>query len=192
MPIDYGRFAVPPGAARPGSFRALAWLALAPLVLVAKSEVRGAPIGVAASRLHARTAMLLARITDRDVDAGIFASWSRISRLLAFLWGPSDDLSFHELDAAATAVGVNLEDPKNVANVVTVDRVRHRAAQLRAPQLYDGSGASGAAGVALRIFGGLASAPDPDRALPFGATFKVIASGASLIEVNGTWAVTAP
>lgn len=36
------------------------------------------------------------------------------------------------------------------------------------------------------------SAPDPDRALPFGATFKVVASGASLIEVNGTWAVTAP
>ena len=38
----------------------------------------------------------------------------------------------------------------------------------------------------------ISSAPDPERALPFGATFKVIASSASLIEVNGTWAVTAP
>lgn len=158
VPIDYGRFVVPPGAARPGSFRALAWLASAPLGLVARSEVRGAVLGVAGSRLHARTAMVLARVTDRDVDAGIFASWSRISRLLSFVWGPSDDLSFRELDEAATAVGVNLEDPKSVANVISVDRLRRRAASLRTPRVYDGTGSPGQAGVSLRIFGGHAPA----------------------------------
>lgn len=158
VPIDYGRFVVPAGAARPGSFRALAWLASAPLVLVARSEVPGGVLGVAASRLHARTAMVFTRLTDRDVDAGISASWSRITRLLAFVWGPSDDLTFLELDAAASALGVNLEDPKHVANVVTVDRVRHRAAKARAPQLYDGAAAPGAAGVSVRMFGGHAPA----------------------------------
>lgn len=158
VPIDYGRFLVPAGAARPGSFRALAWLATAPLVLAARSEVRGGVIGVAGSRLHARTAMILTRITDRDVDAGIHASWSRISRLLSFVWGPSDDLSFRELDEAASAIGLNLEDPKHVANVITVDRLRRRAAGVRAPQLYDGAGAPGPAGVSVRIFGGHAPA----------------------------------
>ena len=158
VPIDYGRFVVPAGAARPGSFRALAWLASAPLVLVARSEVRGAALGVAGSRLHARAAMLLARVTDRDVDAGIFASWSRIARLLTFLWGPSDDLSFRELDEAATAIGVNLEDPKSVANVISVDRLRRRAASVRTPRVYDGTGSPGPAGVSLRIFGGHAPA----------------------------------
>ena len=158
VPIDYGRFVVPPGAARPGSFRALAWLGSAPLGLVARSEVGGAVLGVARSRLHTRTAMLLARVTDRDVDAAIFASWSRISRLLTFVWGPSDDLSFRELDDAATAVGVNLEDPKSVANVISVDRLRRRAAAVRTPLIYDGTGSPGAAGVSLRIFGGHAPA----------------------------------
>ena len=158
IPIDYGRFVVPTGAGRPGSFRALAWLASAPLVLVARSEVRGGVIGVAGARLHARTAMVLARVTDRDVDAVVHASWSRISRLLSFVWGPSDDLSFRELDEAATAVGVNIEDPKHVANVVTVDRIRSRAARGRAPQLYDGAAAPASAGVSLRLFGGHAPA----------------------------------
>ena len=62
---------------------------------------------------------------------GIHASWSRISRLLSFVWGPSDDPRRRELDELASAIGVHLEDPKHVANVVTVDWLRHRAARGR-------------------------------------------------------------
>lgn len=153
-PIDYGRFAVPRGAGRPGSFRALAWLATAPLLLVAQSEAPGAVVGVGVSRLHARAAMLLARVAERDFDPAIHASWSRISRLLAFVWGPSDDLAPGELAELATALNVTLEDPKHVANVVTVDRLRHRAARGREPLLFDGAGAPGRAGIGMRLFGG--------------------------------------
>jgi hypothetical protein len=158
-PIDYGRFAVPRGAGRPGSFRALAWLAAAPLLLVAQSETPGAVVGVGASRLHARAAMLLARVSERDFDPAIHASWSRISRLLAFVWGPSDDLAPGEIVELATALNVTVEDPKHVANVVTVDRLRHRAARGREPLLFDGTGAPGRAGIGMRLFGGHAS-PD--------------------------------
>jgi hypothetical protein len=153
-PIDYGRFAVPRGAGRPGSFRALAWLATAPLLLVAQSEAPGAVVGVGASRLHARAAMLLARVSERDFDPAIHASWSRISRLLAFVWGPPDDLAPGELAELAAALNVTLEDPKHVANVVTVDRLRHRAARGREPLLFDGAGAPGRAGIGMRLFGG--------------------------------------
>lgn len=155
-PIDYGRFVVPHGAGRPGSFRALAWLATAPLLLVAQSEAPGAVVGVGASRLHARAAMLLARVSERDFDPAVHASWSRISRLLAFVWGPSDDLAPGELAELATALNVTLEDPKHVANVVTVDRLRHRAARGREALLFDGAGAPGRAGIGMRLFGGRA------------------------------------
>jgi hypothetical protein len=153
-PIDYGRFAVPRSSGRPGSYRALAWLAAAPLLLVAQSEVPGAVVGVGASRLYARAAMLLARVSERDFDPAVHASWSRISRLLAFVWGASDDLSPSELAELATALNVTLDDPKHVANVVTVDRLRHRAARGREPLLFDGAGAPGRAGIGMRLFGG--------------------------------------
>ena len=155
-PIDYGRFAVPRGAGRPGAFRALAWLATAPLLFVAQSEVPGAVVGVATSRLHARTAMLLARVAERDFDPAIHGSWSRISRLLAFVWGPSDDLAPGEVAELATSLNVTLDDPKYIANVVTVDRLRHRAARGREPLVFDGAGAPGRAGIGMRLFGGYA------------------------------------
>jgi len=158
-PIDYGRFAVPRGAGRPGSFRALAWLATAPLLFVAQSEAPGAVVGVATSRLHARTAMLLARVAERDFGPAIHGSWSRISRLLAFVWGPSDDLAPPELAELATSLNVTLDDPKHIANVVSVDRLRHRAARGREPLLFDGAGAPGRAGIGMRLFGACA-APD--------------------------------
>lgn len=173
-PVDYGRFAVPSGAGRPGSFRALAWLGSAPLLLSAQSEVAGAAVGVGTSRLHARTAMLLARVADRELDPALHASWSRITRLLGFLWGPADDLALAELADLASSLGFTLEDPKNVANVITVDRLRHRAARGRQALLFDGTGAPGRAGIGVRLFGGhasadvvaLASLTDPARPLP--------------------------
>jgi hypothetical protein len=153
-PIDYARFVVPSAAGRPGAFLALAWLASAPLLLAAQSEVAGAAVGVATSRLHARAAMLLARVSTREVDAGVYDAWSRIARLLTFVWGPPDDLSPPELAALASALGVTLEDPKSIADVVTVDRLRHRAARGRQPLVFDGAGAPGRAGIGMRLFGG--------------------------------------
>lgn len=157
-PLDYARFAVPAGAAHPGSFRALTWLAMAPLLFVARNEAPGAVVDVATARLHTRAAMLLARLSLREVDPAIHALWSRITRVLTFVWGPSDDLSAPELTEIAASIGVALEDPKHVANVVTVDRLRRRAAQGRHPLVFDGAGAPGRVGTALRILGGHAGA----------------------------------
>jgi hypothetical protein len=74
-PIDYARFAVPPGAAHPGSYRALSWLASAPLLFVAQSEMRDAAVGVATlayARRHGAGAAHAARRRPGDpcaVDA---------------------------------------------------------------------------------------------------------------------------
>ena len=157
--IDYGRFGAPAGAAHPGAYRALAWLADAPLMFVAASEARGATAGVGTARLATRAAMVLSRLMLREVDPVTHALWTRIRRVLTFVWGPSDDLSGPELAELATTIGVAIEDPKQISNVVTVDRLRKRAAQGRAALLFDGSGAPGRPGTALRVFGGHA-APD--------------------------------
>ncbi|HSO36078.1 MAG TPA: DUF3160 domain-containing protein [Labilithrix sp.] len=175
-PIDYGRFVVPAAAARPGSYRALAWLASAPLLFVAESEDRGAAVGVATSRLHTRAAMVLSRLTLREVDPAIHALWTRIRRVLTFVWGPSDDLTPPELAEMGSSIAIAVEDPKQVPNVVTVDRLRKRAAHGRAALVFDGSGAPGRSGAGLRLFGGHAPAdsvalaslagPSVGRALP--------------------------
>jgi hypothetical protein len=102
--------------------------------------------------------MLLARVSERDVDPGIYAPWSRISRLLAFVCGPSDDLSPPELAELGAALDTRVEDPKHVANVVSVDRLRRRAARGRPPLVFDGAGSPGRAGTAMRLFGGHAPA----------------------------------
>lgn len=153
-PMDYARFVAPAAAAHPGSYRALAWLAEAPLLFAAQSEARGAVVGVGTSRLHARAAMVLSRLTLREVDPATHALWTRIRRVLTFVWGPSDDLTGPELAEVGTAVGIAVEDPKQIANVVSVDRLRRRAVQGRAPLLFDGAGAPGKPGISLRLFGG--------------------------------------
>lgn len=156
--LDYARFAAPSSAARPGTFRALAWLAAAPLGLVARSEGAHTPAGVAGARTNARAAMLLARLCDRDVDATISATYTRVARLIAFVWGPPDDLSLTELDDLADAAGVDLTKLENIADVTRVDRLRTRALAGRTPALFDGSGSIGRGGVNVRIFGGHAAA----------------------------------
>lgn len=157
-PVDYARFTAPAGAGRPGSFRALTWLASTPLLFAAQSEVAGGAVGVGMSRLHTRTAMLLARVSERELDPVLHASWSRITRLLTFVWGPADDLAPLELVELASTLGLSLDDPKHVANVVSVDRLRHRASRGRQPLAFDGAGAPGRAGIGLRLFGGHAPA----------------------------------
>jgi Protein of unknown function (DUF3160) len=156
--IDYSQFAPPSAAARPGSFRALAWLGAAPFTLVARSEAHGAPIGIGRARTNARAAMLLARICDRDVDAAVSAAYGRLVRLFSFVWGAPDDLSLTELDDLAEAGGIDLTKPENIANVVRVDKVRTRAAAVRLPRVYDGSGVAERGGINVRLFGGHASA----------------------------------
>ena len=158
VPIDYARFDTPADAAHPGSFRALTWLASAPLLFAAEGEVPGSVVGIARSRLLARAAMVLARLSLPDVDPAIFALWSRITRVLAFVWGAPDDVSALEFADLASSMGIGLENPKHIANVVTVDRLRRRAAAGRVPLVFDGAGASARAGVGMRIFGGHASA----------------------------------
>lgn len=152
--IDYSRFAVPSSAARPGLFRALAWLGAAPLNLVARTEAPGATVSVAQARVNARAAMLLARACTRDVDPALHTAYTRLLRLFAFVWGAPDDLSLLDIDDLAMAAGVDLTRPEDIANVVRVDRVRARARAGRAPAAYDGSGIAGRAGIGVRVFGG--------------------------------------
>jgi hypothetical protein len=152
--IDYARFAVPSSAARPGLFRALAWLGAAPLNLVARTEAPGATVSVAQARVNARAAMLLARACTPDVDPSLNTAYTRLLRLLAFVWGASDDLSLVDIDDLATTAGVDLTKPEDIANVVRVDKVRARALAGRAPAAYDGSGIAGRAGIGVRVFGG--------------------------------------
>lgn len=202
--LDYATFAPPKAAGRPGSYRALAWLATAPLGLVARTEVPRAPIDVTRARTNTRAAMLLARVCDRDIDAANHATYQRILRVLAFVWGSPDDLSLTELDDAADAVGVDLTKPANIANVVRIDKVRARAATGRLPALSDGTPAT----VGVRLFGGHA-APDAialqglaGKDLPaladLGAWFARAEAGAalhasvtgSLLEALESWART--
>jgi hypothetical protein len=155
--IDYTDFATPSSAARPGHYRALAWLGTAPLTLVGRGEVPGAPVDVQKARTNARAAIFLARLCAADVDPAINATYMRLLRLISFVWGTPDDLSLAALDALAQGIGVDLTKPSTISNVVLVDKVRARAIAGRPPAVYDGAGAVGRAGVDVRVFGGHAS-----------------------------------
>lgn len=156
FPIDYTRFAVPSAAGRPAVYRSLAWLGSAPLPLVARAEHAGAPLDVAQARTATRAAMLLARLCDADVDAETNALYTRLSRFLAFAWGPSDDLTLPEIDDIGTKAGVDLTKPEHIVDVAKVDKIRFGAMKARAPGIYDGPGGVGRS---VRMFGGHAS-PD--------------------------------
>ena len=51
---------------------------------------------------------------------------SRLSKLLAFVWGPPDDVSPREIADLAAQLKIELKSPEHVASVAKVDRVRHR------------------------------------------------------------------
>lgn len=192
--LDYARFAAPSTAARPGAFRALAWLAAAPLTLVARSEAPGGTASVHGARTNTRAAMLLARLCDRDVDPAIHDAYTRVSRLLAFVWGAPDDLGLGELDDLAGAAGVDLTKLADVSNVVRVDRLRARAVAGRAPLLYDGAGRVGrhpgsvdgapVGPVNARVFGGHASADSLVLQALVGAPVGLAREAAAAAEVD--------
>jgi hypothetical protein len=163
VPIDYTSFRPPPETAHPAAFKALAWLGAAPLSLVGMSEAQGAMLEIGTVRTQARAAMLLARLVDRDIDPRNADAYARIAKLLAFVWGTSDDVALTEIADVASQYGVTLANADDVANVAKVDRLRKRAAQSRTPLVYDGSGAPGRGGASVRMFGG--SAPPDSAAL---------------------------
>lgn len=164
VPIDYARFAGSPAAAPgKGSHRVLSWLSAAPFALVARTEAKGAPLDVGAVRHHARAAMLIARLADRNVDPFIFGALSRIAALSTFVWGASDDFTPLALGDIADSGGVDLAKPEVIANVVRVDKVRSLAHAARTPVMFDGSGGAGQGGVSLRLLG--TSAPIDSVAL---------------------------
>ena len=158
VPIDYGRFVVPSSASKPGMYRALAWLASAPLAVAAKSEEQGSVIDVTTARTNARAAMLLARLVDRDVDPIGHETYARVSRILAFLWGAPDDVSLGEIVGVASSAGLDIARTEDIANVVRVDRVRAKMRAGHAPALWDGGIPAGRAGLSVRVFGGNAAA----------------------------------
>lgn len=155
--LDPADFVVPSAAAQPGLWRALAWLASAPLGLVGKGEAPSATIDVSRARTNTRAAMLLARLCVPSIDPQIHATYTRIVRLLSFVWGTPDDLTLVELDAIATSAGIDLTKPESITNVTRVDRVRAKARAGRVPTLRDAGGAFGRAGIGVRLFGGHAA-----------------------------------
>lgn len=160
VPIDYSAFIVPSGAARPGLYRALAWLAAAPLSLVSRPESPSAPptIDVAQARIQGRAAMILARLTDREIDPQIHALYTHTLKLLAFVWGTPDDLSLVEIGDLAEQAQIDLRKPETLSNVTRVDKLRARAIAGRAPAAFDGSGGAFRGGISARVFGGHAAA----------------------------------
>jgi hypothetical protein len=154
LPIDYSRFVVPSAAGRPGTFRALSWLGSAPFPLLSHVEAPGSPLDTAQTRTATRATMLIARLCDVDIDPQSNALYTKIARYLAFVWGPSDDLTLFDLDDVGTKAGVDLTKPEHIIDVAKVDKVRLGTAAVRAPLIYDGT-----LGRTARVFGGHAS-PD--------------------------------
>lgn len=161
--VDYTLFPPEPGG---GLRDALAWLALAPLSVVARSEAEGAPVDVGEARAHTRAAMLLARAVDPAVDAQSHELHARLARIGRFLAGPSDDVGLAEIGEAARRVGADLRDPAAIANVAKVDRVRAELRSKAPVAAFDGGGGVrarrdlgpratpvGLAGLSVRVLG---------------------------------------
>lgn len=168
VPLDYASMA-PDGDAP--AFRALAWLAGAPLVLLARGEADGATADVQTARAHARAALLLARLLDPTVDAALAEGLRRVGRAFAFVYGAPDELPLSELGAVAARLGVDVRDARTLVDVTAVDRVRRAVAAARPPALERPGAAS------VRVLG--ASAPADARALLAAAVASVAAQGSS-------------
>jgi hypothetical protein len=144
VPLDYSAMS-PRGdadrdAAHAGWFRAVAWLEGAALALEGTGEGpvwSGADVGTA--RVHARAALLLARLLDYDVDAEAASAWDRVERAGELLVGDADDPTPRDLSLAAAAHKLDLRNGDWFSNVAMVDPVRHAAAKAREARVDDGS-----------------------------------------------------
>jgi len=142
--LDYSAMA-PRGAAdrdepHASWFRAMAWLGGAALALEGAGEgAVTAQVDVATARVHARAALLLARLLDYDVDAEASIAWNRVDRAGELLVGDADDPNARDLSAAAAAQKLDLRNGDWFTNVAPMDRVRHAAARLRQSRVNDAS-----------------------------------------------------
>jgi Protein of unknown function (DUF3160) len=115
-----------------GWFRAVAWLEGVSLALEGAGERDPhARVDVAAARVQARAVLLVSRALDAGIDPEAADAWQRVQRLGDLLVGGSDAVSPRDVAAAAASAKLDLRDPRWVADVVSVDRVRHRAAAGR-------------------------------------------------------------
>ena len=173
--LDYAALAPRAGAglgdgAR--AYRALAWMAHAPLAFAEKISP-GAPVDVSLLRTHARAALLLARLIDPAIDPEAARAWERVEALAHFLVGGADDPSPRDFARLALAAKLDFREAKGLVNVARIDRLRHVATEDRskAPKLYDGAPPSvrflGARYTPdSEIMNGLVSSRIPDRSHP--------------------------
>lgn len=138
--VDYATF-VPRAGAGLGeagrAYRALAWVAHAPLVLAAKKGRAAHPLDVSLLRTHTRAALIFARLLDPAVDPEAARGWERIETLAHFLVGSADDLSPRGLAQLATASKIDVRDTKGLVDVARIDRLR-RLATADPVRLHDG------------------------------------------------------
>ncbi len=150
------------------AYRALAWVAEAPLVLAGSKVPGSEPVNVSLARTHTRAALILARLVDPAVDPEAARGWERIEALARFLVGGADDPSPRDLARLALAAKIDVRDAKGLVNVTRIDRLRRAATEDRAkaPRLYDGKPPS------VRLFGARYT---PDSDAIEGLVFPVIA-----------------
>jgi hypothetical protein len=187
--LDYAAFAprcaLGQNEERAGTYRAMAWLANAPLMLATAGEIRGGVPNVARVRTHARAALLFAHAMDPDVDVEAAAAWARIARVAKFVSGAADDPSPADLAEVASKMSVDLRDARSIENVARVDRIRHAVVDRHVPRVYDGAGGLRAhtddlarpgslairASLGVRLFGARAT---PDAEVLQGIVFPAV------------------
>jgi hypothetical protein len=144
VPLDYSAMS-PRGAsdgdeAHAGWFRAVAWLQGAALALDGNGEgIARSSVDVGTARVHARAALLLARLLDYDVEAEAAGAWDRVERAGELLIGDPDDPTARDLSLAAAAQKLDLRNGDWFSNVAMVDRVRHAASRAREARVDDGA-----------------------------------------------------
>jgi len=135
LPVDYSmlgaRGAFEEGDTRAGPFRAAAWLAYAPMAMVASTEQSSAAVDVGVARAETRGALLLTRLLQADVDAEAAQQWTRIARLAELAIGHPADVSPAGLLSIVRSAGLDLHDAAAIADVVRLDHARHAISHAR-------------------------------------------------------------
>jgi len=142
--LDYSIFApsgdadtLEPGLA--GYSTAYTWLAAAPLFVASRADVANAPATVTNARTHTRAAMILTRLMTTAADPEARAFYKQLVTARSLVLGHADDVSPDMLREHVARANVELSDPRSIANVVIVDKVRHSLVTQRAPAVYDGT-----------------------------------------------------
>ena len=142
--LDYSIFAASGDAdtldpALAGYSAAFTWLSAGPLLIASRADIAGAPATVTTARRHTRAAMILTRLLATNADPEARALYTQFVAARALVLGHADDVSPELLREHVARAGVELSDPRTIANVVIVDKVRHSLITGRAPTVYDGS-----------------------------------------------------